>query len=134
DIEQAQGFGWSVDNKTFDWKTLIANKNREIERLNGIYKNLLVDSGVTLLQAHARLVDAHTVEVAGTRYSAGHLLGATGRWPHVPDFPGNEHVLNSDDAFSLVALPRRVLVGGGGYIAVEFDSFFHGCGAETHSV
>jgi len=131
DIEQAQGFGWTVDNKTFDWKTLIANKNREIERLNGIYKNLLVDSGVTLLQAHARLVDAHTVEVAGKRYSAEHILVATGGWPHVPDFPGNEHVITSNEAFYLDALPRRVLVVGGGYIAVEFASIFHGCGAET---
>ncbi|WP_312247218.1 glutathione-disulfide reductase [Stutzerimonas nitrititolerans] len=131
DIDQAQGFGWTVDNKTFDWKTLIANKNREIERLNGIYKNLLVDSGVTLLQAHARLADAHTVEVAGKRYSAEHILVATGGWPHVPDFPGNEHVITSNEAFYLDALPRRVLVVGGGYIAVEFASIFHGCGAET---
>src|SRR5690606_27168900 len=131
DIEQAQGYGWTIDGATFDWNTLIANKDREIQRLNGIYKNLLVDSGVTLLQAHARLVDAHTVEVEGQRYSAEHILIATGGWPHVPEFPGSEHVTTSNEAFYLEALPRRVLVVGGGYIAVEFASIFHGCGADT---
>ena len=126
-----QGYGWTIDGATFDWNTLIANKDREIQRLNGIYKNLLVDSGVTLLQAHARLVDAHTVEVEGQRYSAEHILIATGGWPHVPEFPGSEHVTTSNEAFYLEALPRRVLVVGGGYIAVEFASIFHGCGADT---
>lgn len=131
DIGQAQGYGWTIDGATFDWKTLIANKDKEIQRLNGIYRNLLVDSGVTLLQAHARLVDAHTVEVEGRRYSAEHILIATGGWPHVPEFPGSEHVITSNEAFYLEALPRQVLVVGGGYIAVEFASIFHGCGADT---
>ena len=131
DIGQAQGYGWTIDGATFDWKTLIGNKDREIQRLNVIYRNLLVDSGVTLLQAHARLVDAHTVEVEGRRYSAEHILIATGGWPHVPEFPGSEHVITSNEAFYLEALPRRVLVVGGGYIAVEFASIFHGCGADT---
>ncbi|KJH82068.1 glutathione-disulfide reductase [Pseudomonas sp. KSR10] len=131
DIGQAQGYGWTIDGATFDWKTLIANKDREIQRLNGIYKNLLVDSGVTLLQAHARLVDAHTVEVDGRHYSAEHILIATGGWPFVPDVPGREHAITSNEAFYLDELPRRALVVGGGYIAVEFASIFHGCGAET---
>lgn len=131
DIGQAQGYGWTIDGATFDWKTLIANKDREIQRLNGIYKNLLIDSGVTLLQAHARLVDAHTVEVDGRHYSAGHILIATGGWPFVPDIPGREHAITSNEAFYLAQLPRRVLVVGGGYIAVEFASIFHGCGAAT---
>ncbi|UPQ84735.1 glutathione-disulfide reductase [Pseudomonas knackmussii] len=131
DIGQAQGYGWTVDGATFDWKTLIANKDREIQRLNGIYKNLLVDSGVTLLEAHARLVDAHTVEVEGQQYTAEHILIATGGWPFVPDVPGREHAITSNEAFYLEALPRRVLVVGGGYIAVEFASIFHGCGADT---
>ena len=131
DIGQAQGYGWTIDGATFDWKTLIANKDREIERLNGIYKNLLIDSGVTLLQAHARLVDAHTIEVEGRHYTAEHILVATGGWPFVPEIPGREHAITSNEAFYLDALPRRVLVVGGGYIAVEFASIFHGCGADT---
>ncbi len=131
DIGQAQGYGWTIDGATFDWKTLIANKDREIQRLNGIYRSILVDSGVTLLQAHAQLVDAHTVEVEGKHYSAEHILIATGGWPHVPEIPGREHAITSNEAFYLDALPRRVLVVGGGYIAVEFASIFHGCGADT---
>ncbi|WP_454910848.1 glutathione-disulfide reductase [Stutzerimonas chloritidismutans] len=131
DIGQAQGYGWTIDGATFDWKTLIANKDREIQRLNGIYRSILVDSGVTLLQAHARLVDAHTVEVEGKHYTAEHILIATGGWPHVPAIPGREHAITSNEAFYLESLPRRVLVVGGGYIAVEFASIFHGCGADT---
>jgi glutathione reductase (NADPH) len=131
DIGQAQGYGWTIDGATFDWNTLIANKDREIQRLNGIYRSILVDSGVTLLQAHARLVDAHTVEVEGNRYSAEHILIATGGWPHVPEIAGREHAITSNEAFYLESLPRRVLVVGGGYIAVEFASIFHGCGADT---
>jgi glutathione reductase (NADPH) len=131
ELSQAQGYGWTIDGATFDWKTLIANKDREIQRLNEIYRNLLIDSGVTLLQAHARLVDAHTVEVDGQRYSAEHILIATGGWPFLPEFPGSEHAITSNEAFYLESLPRRVLVVGGGYIAVEFASIFHGCGADT---
>lgn len=131
DFEQAQGFGWSLDQAQFDWPTLIANKNREIERLNGIYRNLLVNSGVTLLEGHARLLDGHSVELDGKRYSAKHILIATGGWPHVPDIPGREHAIDSNQAFFLAQLPKRVLVVGGGYIAVEFASIFHGLGAQT---
>ncbi len=131
DIGQAQGYGWTIDGATFDWSSLIANKNQEIQRLNGIYRNLLVDGGVSLFEAHARLIDAHTVEVAGQRYSAEHILVATGGWPFVPEIPGHEHAITSNEAFYLERLPRRVLVVGGGYIAVEFASIFHGCGADT---
>ncbi|MED5607756.1 MULTISPECIES: glutathione-disulfide reductase [Pseudomonas] len=131
DFEQAAGFGWSLGEARFDWPTLIANKNREIHRLNGIYRNLLVNSGVTLLEGHARLVDAHTVEVDGQRLRAANILIATGGWPQVPDIPGKEHVITSQEAFFLPQLPRRVLVVGGGYIAVEFASIFHGLGAQT---
>ncbi|VXC54225.1 glutathione-disulfide reductase [Pseudomonas sp. 9Ag] len=131
DIHEAKGYGWTIDGARFDWASLIANKDREIQRLNGIYKNLLTDSGVTLLQAHARLVDPHTVEVDGKHYSAEHILIATGGWPYVPDIPGREHAITSNEAFYLDELPRRVLVVGGGYIAVEFASIFHGCGADT---
>ena len=131
DFEQASGFGWSVGETQFDWPTLIANKNREIQRLNGIYRNLLVNSGVTLLEGHARLLGPHEVEVDGQRYSARHILIATGGWPQVPDIPGKELAITSNEAFYLDQLPRRVLVVGGGYIAVEFASIFHGLGAQT---
>ncbi|MBK3845765.1 MAG: glutathione-disulfide reductase [Gammaproteobacteria bacterium] len=131
DIHEANGYGWTIEGARFDWASLVANKDREIQRLNGIYKNLLTDSGVTLLQAHARLVDPHTVEVDGKHYSAEHILIATGGWPFVPDIPGREHAITSNEAFYLDELPRRVLVVGGGYIAVEFASIFHGCGADT---
>jgi glutathione reductase (NADPH) len=131
DFEQAAGFGWTLGEAKFDWSTLIANKNREIHRLNGIYRNLLVNSGVTLLEGHAKLQDAHTVEVDGQRFSAKHILIATGGWPQVPDIPGKEHAITSNEAFFLKSLPRRVLVVGGGYIAVEFAGIFHGLGART---
>ena len=132
DFEQAQGFGWSLSAEAkFDWPTLIANKNREIERLNGIYRNLLVGSGVTLLEGHARLLDEHSVELGGQRYSARHILIATGGWPYIPEIPGHEHAIGSNEAFFLEQLPKRVLVVGGGYIAVEFASIFHGLGAQT---
>ncbi len=131
DFEQAKGFGWSLDEADFDWQTLIANKNREIHRLNGIYRNLLVNSGVTLLEGHARLVDPHTVEVDGQRCTAKNILVATGGWPQIPDIPGRELAISSNEAFFLEKLPKRVLVVGGGYIAVEFASIFHGMGAQT---
>ena len=131
DFEQASGFGWSLGEANFDWATLIGNKNREIERLNGIYRNLLVNSGVSLFEGHARIVDAHTVEVNGQRHSTERILIATGGWPQIPDIPGREHAISSNEAFFLEQLPKRVLVVGGGYIAVEFASIFHGLGAQT---
>ncbi|TLX56097.1 glutathione-disulfide reductase [Stutzerimonas nosocomialis] len=134
DFGQAQGYGWTLDGATFDWATLIANKDKEIKRLNVIYQNLLVDSGVTLLQAHARIVDAHSVEVDGKRYTAQHILVATGGWPFVPEIPGREHAITSNEVFYLERLPRRAIVVGGGYIAVEFASIFNGCGAQTTQV
>ena len=131
DFAQAAGFGWTLGERQFDWPTLIANKNREIERLNGIYRNLLLGSGVTLLEGHGRLRDEHSVEVAGQVYRARHILIATGGWPQIPDIPGKELAITSNEAFHLPALPRRVLVVGGGYIAVEFASIFQGLGAQT---
>ncbi len=132
DFEQSAGYGWTLNGTpTFDWSTLIANKNREISRLNGIYRKLLVDAGVKVLDAHARLLDAHTVQVGEEKFSAKHILIATGGWPQMPEIPGKEHAISSNEAFFLKALPRRVLVVGGGYIAVEFASIFHGLGAQT---
>lgn len=131
DFEQASGFGWSLGEANFDWATLIANKDREINRLNGIYRNLLVNSGVTLHEGHAQLVDAHQVEINGERFTARHILIATGGWPQIPEIPGREHAIGSNEAFFLKELPKRVLVVGGGYIAVEFAGIFHGLGAQT---
>ena len=131
EFEQAQGFGWTFGEATFDWPTLIANKNREISRLNGIYRNLLVGSGVTLLEGHARIIDEHSVELGGKRYSAKHILIATGGWPQIPEIPGHEYAIGSNEVFFLEQLPKRVLVVGGGYIAVEFASIFNGMGAKT---
>lgn len=130
-FEQAAGFGWNMVEASFDWPILIANKNREIQRLNGIYRNLLVNSGVTLLESHAKLLDAHRVEVDGQVFSAKHILLATGGWPLKPEIPGIEHAITSNEVFFLEQLPKRVLVVGGGYIAVEFASIFHGMGAKT---
>lgn len=131
DFEQAAGFGWSSGKAQFDWETLIANKNREIERLNEIYRTLLVNSGVALYEGHARLADAHHVEINGERFSAERILIATGGWPQIPDIPGREHAITSNEAFFLKQLPKRVLVVGGGYIAVEFAGIFNGLGADT---
>ncbi|MGF6171161.1 MULTISPECIES: glutathione-disulfide reductase [Pseudomonas] len=131
DFEQASGFGWSLGEANFDWATLIANKDREINRLNGIYRNLLVNSGVTLHEAHAKIVGPHEVEVNGERFTAKNILIATGGWPQIPEIPGHEHAIGSNEAFFLKELPKRVLVVGGGYIAVEFAGIFHGLGANT---
>ena len=131
DFEQASGFGWSLGEANFDWATLIANKDREIHRLNGIYRNLLVNSGVTLMEGHAKITGPHEVEVNGQRHTAKHILIATGGWPQIPEIPGHEHAISSNEAFFLKELPKRVLVVGGGYIAVEFAGIFHGLGAKT---
>ncbi|WP_249584441.1 glutathione-disulfide reductase [Pseudomonas viridiflava] len=131
DFEHAKGFGWSLGKASFDWPTLIANKDREINRLNGIYRKLLVDSGVTLHEGHARIVGAQKVEINGQTYSAERILIATGGWPQIPDVPGREHAISSNEAFFLKELPKRIVVVGGGYIAVEFASIFNGLGADT---
>ncbi|KPZ05430.1 Glutathione reductase [Pseudomonas tremae] len=131
DFDHAKGFGWSLGEASFDWSTLIANKDREISRLNDIYRKLLVDSGVTLLEGHAKIVGPQQVEINGQTHSAERILIATGGWPQVPDVPGREHAITSNEAFYLKSLPRRIVVVGGGYIAVEFASIFNGLGADT---
>ncbi|UVL86133.1 glutathione-disulfide reductase [Pseudomonas sp. B21-028] len=131
DFEQSKGFGWTPGEAKFDWATLIANKDREISRLNDIYRHLLLNSGVTLHEGHAKIVDPHTVEINGQRYTARNILITTGGWPLIPEIPGHEHAINSNQAFFLKELPKRVMVVGGGYIAVEFAGIFHGLGAET---
>lgn len=131
DLEIARSFGWQVEGAHFDWPTLRENKNREIERLNGIYGRLLDQAGVTLYDGRATLIDRHTVEVEGERIRARYVLIAVGGRPFVPEIPGCELGFTSDEAFYLDELPRRVLVVGGGYIGVEFAGIFHGLGLET---
>ncbi len=129
--EAAAGYGWTVGQLGFDWPTLRDNKTREIERLNGIYAGLLRDAGVRHVQGRARIVGPHAVEVAGERYSAEHILVATGGWPTRPDVPGAELGVTSNEVFYLDTLPRRAIIVGGGYIAVEFAGIFHGLGVDV---
>lgn len=131
DFEQAKGYGWSSGEAHFDWPTLIANKNREISRLNGVYRKLLDNSGVTLVEGHARLRGPHEVEINGQVHTAEHIMIATGGWPQVPQIPGREHAITSNEVFFLEQMPKRVVVVGGGYIAVEFASIFNGLGADV---
>ena len=131
DFEDAAGFGWTLGARRFEWPRLLANKNAEIARLNGVYDRLLRDSGVEIFEARATVADAHTIEVGGTTVTAGHILVATGGWPVVPEVPGAEHAITSNEAFFLDRLPERVVVVGGGYIAVEFAGIFHGLGCEV---
>jgi glutathione reductase (NADPH) len=131
DIEDAAGFGCAVDGARFSWPRLIAAKDREIARLEGIYRGLLDKTGVSVHEGHARFVDAHTIDVAGRRMTAAHVLIATGGRPFVPDLPGRELGFTSNEAFHLAEMPRRIAVVGGGYIAVEFAGIFHGLGAEV---
>lgn len=127
----APGFGWSLNQAHFDWPTLIANKNKEIARLNGIYENMLRKAGVEIISGHARLLNAHTVAVAGQQYSAKNIVIAVGGWPRKPDIPGSEYMIDSNQAFYLQELPRRILIQGGGYIASEFAGVFNGLGCDT---
>ncbi len=131
DFEIATSFGWSGAPLGFDWNTLLANKDREIARLNGVYERLLANAGVEILRGRATLKDAHTVEVNGKTYRAKYVLVATGSRPHSLEIPGGELAISSDDAFYLERLPRRAVVLGGGYIAAEFASIFAGLGVKT---
>ncbi len=131
-FQDAAGFGWHVENVRHDWNALIAAKDKEITRLNGIYRRLLDGAGVTIFEGRATIVDAHTVEVNGQRVTAERILIATGGWPELPDEPGaKEYGITSNEVFYLKTFPRRVVVAGGGYIALEFASLFNGLGAKV---
>ena len=134
DFEDAAGFGWSVGARRFDWTKLIANKNAEIARLNGVYRKLLTEAGVTILDGRARILDPHTIAVGGKRYTAKYILVATGGWPSVPEIPGSEHAITSNEAFFLPALPQRAIIVGGGYIGVEFAGILHGLGVRVTQI
>lgn len=131
DFEDAAGYGWSVPEPSLDWKKLQAAKDKELDRLNGVYKRLLRDSGVQLLEGRGRVVDPHTVEVAGKRYTAANILISTGSRASLPELTGIEHAITSDGALSLKELPRRVIIVGGGYIGVEFAGIFNALGAKV---
>ncbi len=131
DFEVARSFGWTVGEPRLDWNVLLANKDREIARLNGVYEDALAKAGVRILRGRAAVLDAHTVQVNGERHTARHILVATGSWPQVPGIPGRELAITSNEAFHLDKLPRRALVVGGGYIALEFASIFNGLGVQT---
>ncbi len=131
DFEDAEAYGWEVGSRNFYWPRLIANKNTEIARLNGIYGKLMDESGVTLMRGRATLTGPNSATVEGAEVTAKYILVATGGHPVVPEFPGNEHVITSDQAFHLGTLPGRLAMVGGGYIAVEFTSIFHALGVDV---
>ena len=131
DFADAQGFGWTVPPAEFSWPKLIEAKNKEITRLSGLYENNLVGAKVAVMHGAARLVDAHTVAVNGQQFTAEHILIATGGTPFVPRIPGIEHAITSNEVFDLPQLPQRVLIVGGGYIAVEFAGILNGLGAQV---
>ena len=130
-FDDAVGFGWKGKKPQFDWTTLRDNKKAEIARLNAIYDNLLQGAGADVINGRGRIIDAHTVAIGDTHYSAEKLLIATGGWPFVPDFPGNEYAVTSNEIFDLETFPRRLVIVGGGYIAVEFAGIFSGLGANV---
>jgi len=133
DFEDAAGFGWHVETPVFSWPTLIANKDREIARLEAAYTSTLERWKVKLAKTRAVIQDAHTLRLAdGGEVKADTILVATGAWPHYgPDIPGIEHVISSNEALHLPELPKRIVIQGGGYIAVEFACIFHGLGSEV---
>ena len=129
---QAKAYGWQIDNVGFDWSQLRGNLHAELDRLEGVYRRLLSGAGVTSFDARARIVDPHCVELAdGTRITAEHILVATGGRPVLPDIPGIEHAISSNEMFLLKTLPKRILIVGGGYIACEFAGIMNGLGVAT---
>lgn len=134
DFSDAQGFGWDSSVSDLDWPRLRDNKTKEIERLNGIYGNLLNNAGADLINGHARIVDANTIEVDGNKYTAKNILIAVGGWPFIPDIPGRELAISSNELFYLNTLPKHAVVVGGGYIATEFAGILHGLGVEVEQI
>lgn len=132
DFKDAAAYGWRLPAEpVFDWPTLIAHKDQEIERLSGLYRKALTGAGAGILNGRAVLVDPHMIEIGGRRVTAGTILIATGGHPVRPHQPGAELGITSNEAFHLERLPKRVLVVGGGYIAVEFAGIFNGLGAKV---
>ena len=135
DAADAVGYGWRVTVDGHDWPALIAAKDSELDRLEGIYRSLLGNAGVELIEGRGTVTGPHSVSVNGREITAGHILIATGGWPQIPDVPGlADHAITSNEALDLPDRPDSVLVYGAGYIAVEFASIFNGFGIETHLV
>lgn len=133
-FSQSRGYGWSVADPQLSWQRLRENKDREIARLNGVYGNLLDKAGVTLLEGHARLLGPGRAMIADQEVSAERIIIAVGGWPFVPEFPGREHVIDSNEVFYLDDLPEEIAIVGGGYIAAEFAGIFNGLGVKTHLI
>ncbi|KTR83255.1 glutathione reductase (NADPH) [Novosphingobium fluoreni] len=132
DLEDAKHFGWDIPNCTFDWIKLRDNVLNDVDRLNGIYSQTLENAGVEIIHQRATISGPHEVTLAdGTKKTAKHILVATGARPHVPDCPGHELGITSNEAFHLDAIPRRILIAGAGYIANEFAGIFHQFGAKV---
>ena len=131
DFEDAAGFGWDVGASKHHWPKLMAAKRKELDRLEDVYHRLLREAGVDEITGTGKIVDAHTVEVEGKTYTAEHILVATGGWPTLPDVPGIEHAITSNEALDLEDLPDRIVIVGGGYIAVEFAGIFNALGADV---
>lgn len=134
EFEDSVGFGWSKTESRFDWKTLIANKDREIGRLESIYRKNVEATGTTIIADRAILKDAHTIHLVGENrnVTADKILIATGGHPWFPEtLPGCEHAISSNEAFHLPELPKHVVIAGAGYIAVEFAGIFHGLGSDV---
>lgn len=133
EIADAAGFGWTIGDVSFDWKTLVANKDREIARLEGIYTSNVEKTGAEVVKARAVFADPHTLLLSdGKKVTAKHILIATGGAPnHGKPIPGIEHVISSNEAFHLPELPKRVVIQGGGYIALEFAGIFSGFGSDV---
>lgn len=132
DLHTARSFGWQIDNTHFQWPVLLENKNREITRLNGIYRNLLSSAGVEIMEGRATIRGPREIAINGKTVTARNILVATGGWPVKLDIPGAEHAITSNEFFFLSALPESALVVGGGYIAVEFAGILHNLGVATH--
>lgn len=134
-FSDSSGYGYTVDKKPeFHWPVLRDNKTNEIKRLNGIYQNLLDNAGVEIIHGHGAFVSEHEVKVGDRVYTAKNILIATGSWPFIPDIPGNEHILSSNEFFYMEQFPKTALVMGGGYIAVEFAGILNGLGCDTHLI
>lgn len=131
DFADAKGYGWTLGKVKHDWKKLIRNKNKELDRLEDAYLGLFKRANVALIRKRATVVAPDAVEVGGKRITAKTILVATGGWPSIPDIPGREYAITSNEALDLPKLPRRIAVVGGGYIAVEFAGIFHGLGTEV---
>ncbi len=131
-FEHARDYGWQFGETSLDWSRLRERKDAEIARLNGVYRRLVEKAGVTLFENHARLLGPQRILVGDREVTADKVLLAVGGWPYIPQVPGREHVISSNEVFALDRLPNSIAIVGGGYIAVEFASIFHGMGIETH--